>query len=94
MDGFIAEVARKGGSAPGRYGCCRGVEQTTRAVSTWIRERIGCLALWGSAMAIEVALDIAPANQAAIPEKAVEVAPGVWDVWDGSGSRSDMPPPL
>ena len=37
-----------------------------------------------SATAIEVALDIAPGNQAAIPDKAAEIAPEVRGVCDGS----------
>ena len=41
VDDFIAEVAKKGGSVPGRFGCCHGVEQATGAVSSWARERIG-----------------------------------------------------
>ena len=45
-------------------------------------------------MAIEVALDIAPGNQAAIPEKAAEVAPEVRNVRDGSGNRPAMQSPL
>ena len=49
---------------------------------------------WESAMAIEVALDIAPGNQAAIPEKAAEVAPEVRNVRDGSGNRPAMQSPL
>ena len=68
------------------------MEQATRAVSSWARERIGRLALRDSVMAIEVALDIAPGNHtAAIPEKAADVVPGVWDMWNGSGNRSAMP---
>ena len=54
------------------------------------------MAFWrcgGLAMAIEVALDIAPGNQTAISEKAAEAAPKVRDVWDGSGNRPAMPPP-
>ena len=45
-------------------------------------------------MAIEVALDIALGNQAAVPEKAAEAASEVWDVWDGSWNRPAMPPVL
>ena len=91
VDDFIAEVARNGGSTPERFGCCHGVEQATRVVSSWARERIGRLALRESAMAIEVALDIALGNQAVVPEKAAEAASEVWDVWDGSGNRPAMP---
>ena len=91
MDDFTAEVAKKGGSTPGRFGCCHGVEQATGVASSWVRERIGRLALRESAMAIEVALDIALRNQAVVPEKAAGAASGVWDVWDGSGNRPDMP---
>ena len=58
-----AEVAKKGGSTPERFGCCHGVKQATRAASSWALGRIGRLALRESAMAIEVALDIAPGNQ-------------------------------
>ena len=87
---------RKAGwvSTPERFGCCHGVEQATGVVSSWVRERIGRLALRGSAMAIEVALDIAPGTQKASPEMAAETAPGVWDVWGGSGNRPTIPPPL
>ena len=67
------------------------MEQATRVVSSWARERIGRLALRESAMAIEVALDIALGNQAVVPEKAAEAASEVWDVWDGSGNRPAMP---
>ena len=49
------------------------------------------MALRESAMAIEVALDIALGNQAVVPEKAAEAASEVWDVWDGSGNRPAMP---
>ena len=91
VDDFIAEVAKNGGSTPERFGCCHGVEQATRVVSSWARERIGRLALRESAMAIEVALDIALGNQAGVPEKAAEAASEVWDVWDGSGNRPAMP---
>ena len=91
VDDFIAEVAKNGGSTPERFGCCHGVEQATRVVSSWARERIGRLALRESAMAIEVALDIALGNQAVVPEKAAEAASEVWDVWDGSGNRPAMP---
>ena len=77
---FIAEVARKGWSAHQRSGCCQGVGQATGAVLSWARKRIGRLALWESAMAIEMAHGIAPGNQTAVPEKAAEVAPGVWNV--------------
>ena len=94
MDDFIAEVAKKGGSTPERPGCWNGVEQATRAVSSWARERIGRLALRESAMAIEVALDIAPGNQTAVPEIAAETAPEVWGVWGGSGNRPAIPFPL
>ena len=48
--------------------------------SSWSRKRIGRLALWESAMAIEVALDKALGSQEVVPEKAAEVAPGVWNV--------------
>ena len=41
-----------------------------------------------------MALDIAPGNQAVVPEKAAEAASEVWDVWDGSGNRPAMPPVL
>ena len=74
VDDFIAEVAKKGGSTPGRFGCCHGVKQATRVVSSWVRERIGRLALRESAMAIEVAPDIALGNQAVVPEKAAKAA--------------------
>ena len=71
MDDFIAEVslANKGGSTSEHFGCCHGMEQTTRVASSWVRERIGRLALRESAMAIEAALDIALGNQAVVPEK-------------------------
>ena len=52
------------------------------------------MALRESAMAIEVALDIALGNQAVVPEKAAEAASEVWDVWDGSGNRPAMPSTL
>ena len=45
VDDFIAEVAKKGGSIPGRFGCCHGAEQATGVVSSWARERIGRLVL-------------------------------------------------
>ena len=47
-----------------------------------------------SAMAIEVALDIALGNRAIAPEKAAGAAPEVWDVRGGSGNRPAMPSPL
>ena len=89
MEDFIAEVAKKGGMIPERFGCCHGAEQATGAVPPWARERIGRLALRESAMAIEV-------NQSAgvVPGMAAETAPGVWDVWGGSGNRPTIPPPL
>ena len=34
VDNFIAEVAKKGGSTPERFGCCHGVEQATRVASS------------------------------------------------------------
>ena len=52
------------------------------------------MALRESAMAIEVALEIAPGNQAVVPEKAAGALSEVWDVWDGSGNRPAMPPIL
>ena len=52
------------------------------------------MALRESAMAIEVALDIAIGNRAVVPEEAAEAAPEVWDVWDGSGNCPAMPPSL
>ena len=55
---FAAGVAKKGGSAPERFGCCHGAEQTTRVASSWVRGHNGRLALRESAMAIEVALGI------------------------------------
>ena len=67
------------------------MEQATRAASSWARERIGRLALRESAMAIEVALDIALGNQAVVPGKAAGAASGVWGVWDGSWNRPAMP---
>ena len=94
MDDFIAEVAKKGGSTPERFGCCHGVEQATRVASSWVRERIGRLALRESATAIEVALDIALGNKAVVPVKAAEAASEVWDVCDDSGNRPAMPSPL
>ena len=74
---FTTEAAKKGGSTPGRFGCCHGVKQATRAVLSWARERIGRLAFRESAMAIEVALGIVLGNQAVVPEKAAEAAPEV-----------------
>jgi len=75
MDDFIAEVAKKGGSTPGRFGCRHGVEQATGVVSSWVRELIGRLALRKSAMAIEVAIDIALGIQAVVIGMAAETAP-------------------
>ena len=69
------------------------MEQATRIVSSWARERIGRLALRESAMAIEVALDIALRNQTVVPKMAAETAPELRDVWNGSGNRPAIPPP-
>ena len=60
------------------------MDQVTGVASSWVRDRAGRLALRGSAMAIEVALDIAPRNQSVAKEMAAETAPEVWDVWGGS----------
>ena len=56
--------------------------------------RIGRLALRGAAIAIEVAIDIAPGNRAVVTEKAAEAAPEVRDVWESSGNRAAVPPLL
>ena len=75
MDDFIAEVAKKGRSTPERFGCRHGVEQATGVVSSWVRGLIGRLALRKSAMAIEVAIDIALGIQAVVIGMAAETAP-------------------
>ena len=90
---FYRGGSQEGRADPGHFGCCHGVGQPTRAVLSWAQECIGRLALWESAVAIEVALGVALENQAAIREKAAEATPGEWGVWDGSGNRPAKPPP-
>ena len=47
VDGFIEELARKGGSTPGRCGCCHGVGQAIRIA----RFVLGAGAHWSSGVA-------------------------------------------
>ena len=65
--------SREGRVVPGIVlAAATGWSRPLGGVSSWARERTGRLALRGSAMAIEMVLDIAPGNQTAISEKAAE----------------------